>query len=221
MMNEYKHKDCLTRLLNKSVDDYVAKSFKDQDRNSPVILVLKTLFNEQHNSYINQILFMNDDVVAHDDVKRYMRIAKSLGFCTVSEFPFISFDGKDLTHDYMYLLWREENNILLKIETMQDAKLVARAAFYYNWQTNSGVEYAPHIFGDGHYAPSGVWIGENDATEALKHKLILMSENGHFVTPWVKAPYISFKSYAERKQKDEIVTQRIESLPKKLRNIIT
>lgn len=220
-MNEYKHKDCLTRLLNKSVDDYIAKLFKGEDRNSPAASVLRALFDEQHNSYISQILFMNDDVVAHDDVKRYMRIAKSLGFCSVSEFPFISFDGKDLTHDYMYLLWREENNILLKVETMQDAKLVARAAFYYNWQANSDIDYDTYLFGDGHYAPCGVWIGENDATEALKHKLILMSENGHFVAPWVKAPYISFKSYAERMQQDTIVVPRIESLPDKLRNLIT
>lgn len=219
-MNQYKHKDCLTRLLNKSVDDYIAESFKGQDRNSPVAHILKALFSEQHNSYINQILFMNDDVVAHDDLKRYMRIAKSLGFYTVSKFPFIGFDGQDLTRDYMYLLWRDEDNVLLKVETMKDATVVARAAFYYNWQANSGVEYAPNIFGDGHYAPSGVWIGENDATEALRYKLILMNDNGRFVTPWVKAPYISFKSYTERKQKDEIVIQRIESLPEKLRNII-
>jgi hypothetical protein len=224
---KYKHKDCLSKLLSKNVDEYINGLKKEkcgtgQDQDPRVMQVLRVLFNEQHDSYIAQILYMNNDTVAHDNKDRYLRIASGLGFSQVNEFPFMGFDGSDITREYLYVLWSKQSGIFLKVETMNNASRVAKATCYYNWQPHGQPDYIPGVLGDGHYdyTNKATWIGENDVTEALRYKLVCLGDHGDFVTPWVKSPYISFKTYAEKKVDDGIADQRISHLPKSMQELM-
>lgn len=214
---QYKHRDVLQRLLKKEPDDYVRSTFGDPESN-PIAGVLSIIFNKEHNSYIEQILMMNDDTIVGDEIKRYIRIAEELGFTPVQAYPFEGFDGEELTKEYVKIMWHEESGLLLKIDTFKTS-LINRAMMYFNWNPTNCGQYDPEVLQEGHYWQK-TWVGEHDVTEGLRYKLMLLLENGAFVNPWIKAPYISFKGYAEKTKVDEITAQRIEYLPKEVKEMI-
>lgn len=209
----YKHRESLQKLFKKDLNEYIEKTFgKDHDKN-PIAVILKTMFLQQHDEYINQILMMNEDTVLADEVKRYIPIAIKLGFDPTVSYEFTGLVKNEPTKETIDILWDKKNGILLKVESFNTI-YVKKAQLFFNWQPNNSGEYNPDIMQDGHYTPNGIWIGEHDVAVALKYKFILLQENGTFINPWIKTPYMSFKGYSENKKGDEITHQRIQQLPK-------
>jgi hypothetical protein len=200
-MQAYRHEEYMKEFIKSTPAEY-ADSQIDFMKNSIIHEVLFMVVHSQHMAVRNQILRLNDDTIYDDSVNNYVRVARSMGFRVVLQFPFVS---KDLTKEYLYVLFCDELGILLKFCTALDRSLVKSGTFYYNYKPRLG-KYIPGVMADGSFNKC-VWVGDHDCREALRLKIKLLNDSGEFVVPWVKTPLINLTHYCECGKNPQKITE--------------
>lgn len=186
----------------------------NEDENTMMMGFMMDLMHGQNKETILQSL---DDTTLSNDLDNYIRIIKSEGFEEVLILQFIGTYTKKC--ERMFVYFQKEKGILLKFDTYNQNH-VNSGNYYYNWKPNDTKEawgmtssggYEKDVNGDL------VWVGNHDCREALRFHIRQLSNNGQFVTPWLKQPFLWLLHYEDTKEKDydynTINKKRIGMLP--------
>ena len=206
--------DTAERMLGKG-DDSVALGF---------------MLHMDHNRRKNAALLDRDDTTLNNTVERYRSILQSLGFELVLELPFVGsgYDHTDPSREETYFMYAHRDGLLLCFDTYC-TDMVNGAKVYYNWTPNPGVDHwtvtssgSWHDYQDCNNP--GVWCGDHDAREALRHKLNGLRNAGVFLAQWKKNPFLWLLHYADVRQSGydyaAINKERILMLPQWVQNMI-
>jgi len=214
MSTKYKHEKFMREILYTSPSEMADKKTPNINNDK----IKGAIFGYMHGLHSHlrySILKLNDDTILKEDTNNYLKIAKDLGFEIALEFPYYGYNGDDITHEYLYVLWHNDYGILLKFYTLQmltdvgvTKSIVQAGTLYYNYCPNNN-QYIPDVMGDG-YFKDRTWIGNNDCREALRLKMKLLKENGKFVVPWIKKPEVNLCHFGENnKVSDKATKERL------------
>jgi len=195
------------------------KSYKEDDGVSFLAMALM----RENNETKGELLDLNDDTKLNNKLDKYLRITKEEGFEIVLKEDFV-YEGQS---DALYVLWNDEDGILLKFDTYWSDD-VNGGSFYYNWIPNEldNSSWRGTITESGGFADKRgeVWAGHHDCREALRLHLHGLREKGTFVKPWVKNQFLWLLHYADTKDKNynyhAINAQRIAKLPENVQKCI-
>lgn len=132
-----------------------------------------------------------DDTLLSNDYDRYARIVGEMGFSKVLEVPFTS----RYSEPERLEIWWHEDGLLLSFDTYR-TEHVNGGKVYYNWRPNPDTERWRYT-SSGHMRPDGVWVGDHDCREALRHNLGRLRSGGSFLVPWVERPWLWLLHHGE------------------------
>lgn len=192
------------------------QSYKEDENTTAVGWLLMS----ENRDTKNKLLDLNDDTKLTNNLDNYLRITKDEGFDVVLKEDFYG-NG---CPESLFVLWNDENAILLVFDTYEGC-YVNGGGFSYNWKPKSILsEECQNVMTGGCLNSDGIWIGKKDCREALRLHLSDLRENGIFVKPWVKSPFLWLLHYMDTKNKDynykEITAQRIAKFPEYVRKSI-
>jgi hypothetical protein len=183
-----------------------------------------------HNKTKRDMLVTLCDTTYGDSVKRFVAIAQDLGFEAVLQVPFEGRAYEDQTPPAeTFHVMAHRDGMLLVFDTYF-TNSVNSAKVYYNWLKLSDTD-TYHVISSGSWhryddaTGLGVWAGDHDAREALRHKVSGLRNTGKFLACWERQPFLWLLHYMDTKQPGydykSINQQRIASLPMWVQTMIT
>lgn len=123
---------------------------------------------------------MNTWGISLDEVLKHF---ESCGFEKVFELPFV---GDEDRTDTFYVYFHRRCGILLTFDTFGDH--INGGHYYYQWKPTNGVEHYPSLQSGGWREVDGEWIweGYGDCREGMIWRINELSNQGTFITPWIK-----------------------------------
>jgi len=189
----------------------------------------------QHNKDKSNLLHISGDSYHNIKLENYLDILQQEGFQNILEIPFHSNQWN--YDDVFYIFWHPQKFILLELDSY-NKKSVNGAKFYFNWVPNNLHDSWNYLHSGGfsefiHGAPTAikpfqptkryVWVGYNDAKEAIRFQLRQLSDNGTFVK-WVEKPFLWLLHYEDVKKDgydyEQINNQRINLFPQDVKEMI-
>jgi len=206
------------------------KSYKDDEDTSFLGLALSFANSREKNAMLDSL----GDSKLSNKVENYLGIVKSIGFEEVLVEPFTTEEGID---EKLYILWNNDLGILLKFDSYsykddgswaKSGKEVPEPSvnggnIYYNVKLKPRKEVESNCTSSGGYR-DGVWVGNHDCREAIKHKIDKLKRNGEFLPKWVERPFLWLLHHGDTQGEydyDEINEERISKLPKHVIDAIT
>lgn len=130
--------------------------------------------------------------------KELLKIYGELGFVDVHSHSFTNTYGN--TDDFV-VLWHPEG-ILATAESytfgVEDREpVVNNTKIYFNWKPND--QDAPWSFPMSGRIVAGVWVGNIDVREGLRHYLSRFRSEGSFVNPWLERDFMWLVDYSQAK----------------------
>ncbi len=174
--------------------------------------------------------------------EEYIKTVERAGFKIVLKEDFKDRYGKD---NCLFVLWHEDG-ILLKIDTFtwnDERRTLNSADIYYNilvprpltsesWSSlgGGGFHWTGPITPDDRNC-TDIWVGYQDAREALLYKLERLKEAGTFLKEWVDSNHVYLTHYMDvgTEEKDwqvrtkllrEAKIKRLNSLPKEVGSML-
>jgi hypothetical protein len=150
---------------------------------------------QNHNEKKDALLTITDDTRWGLSCPDYISCCERMGFTLEYSEP--SNEGNSI-----YLMWHPDG-ILLFFESYFAGKSINSAkayfnAFYGDGRGLDGCSHGPIGDTDGKHMRDGSY----DAREGLRNRLKAIREDGGFISPWVKAPFMWLLNYEETKIKD-------------------
>lgn len=205
------------------------KSYKGDDSTVALGMVIMMA----HSAKKEDALKEAEDSAFRNTVIDYIRIIKSIGFAQVLKDSFVNEDG---VTEHLYVFWNYKYSVMIHFDsyTYGDDGSWAKSGkevpppsvnsckMLYNWIPRDGIK--SHDLTSSGGFNEGIWVGDHDGREAIKHKFNGLLENGEFVTDWIEAPFLWLLSYMEPKIEgynyEEITQDRISRLPERIRECI-
>lgn len=184
----------------------------------------KTIFLGFEKNLINNLnkdalLMFNFDTYFNMYYKDYINIAEKLGFEKVYEENFADINNKDLIEKY-YIFFHRKYGILLSLETFR-AETINTAIIYFNWKRKNKIR----LTNSNDSFDDNIGISYINVIEGLKFHIEEVLENGEFITPWIKQPFLWLCNYMETKIKDYNYTvinnNKLNKLPIEIQRAIS
>lgn len=189
------------------------KSYKEDEGTTLVGILLM----QENTRAKESILKAQDDSTFSNELGRYKRIIAEEGFKNVLE---VDFQGYDCLEKF-FVYWHDDG-ILLTFDTY-GGKSVNGGKFKYNWKPNEGADFSV-LSSHGGYV-DGVIAGDHDCREAIRYHIRRLREEGTFLNPWVKQPFLWLLHYQDTKVENydykAITAYRIAQLPEHVKKAIT
>jgi hypothetical protein len=127
------------------------------------------------------------------------------------------------TPDQFFVYWHPDGILLVFDTYYGDSVNVGK--FYYNVKpTDPKAFWSSRVTSSGGFR-EGVWVGDHDCREALRHNIQKLRENGEFLSIWVECPFLWLLHYQDTKipgyDYKAINEARIALLPEHVRKAIT
>ena len=185
-------------------------SYKEDEGTVSVGLILM-----QANSQAKEAaLRAQNDSVFSNKLDRYLEIIAAEGFYKVYE---TDIPG---TPDRLFMFWHDDG-ILLKFDTYWGDS-VNGGKFWYNWKPKEGADF--NVLSSHGPLANGIVDGDHDCREAIRYHLRRLREEGQFVNPWVRRPFLWLLHYQDTKDKNydyrAITNARIAELPEHVQKSI-
>lgn len=215
----------LTEMLKFDSLDVAEKITGESYKENDDVTALGMLLMMGNNSIKDEMLTAAGDTTYGSDFATQLALFLEMGFEPVLVDPFdgTDYEGGVIKETYM-ILWHPDG-LLAEMESYQVTRRNT-AKVYYCWKPN------PEIVDDGMWAMTssggpfrdGIWPGNHDAREGIKHNLENLRANGEFVTPWVADQFFWFLTYMDSKVEGydykAITDERISRLPQHVQDAI-
>lgn len=185
------------------------------------------LANHLDNSHkLRKELLAVDDTVMSDEIDRYLRIAREIGFVPVLDETM----EKESVSEKVFVM--KKAGALLFVDTFR-GRSVNDARLYYNWKTTKILESSVirmsgtwsektcSKWSDDQVPAEGVWIGDSDVRVALRHRVAQLEAAGSFIEPWEEPGHVYLRSHADQERDIQVATaSRISRLPEEVRRMM-
>jgi hypothetical protein len=215
------------------------KSYKEDKRT----MSLGFIEHIRHTADKRKTLHNLDDTSYSEDIERWTRITKDLGFEEVLHAPFEGTkyrEDQDAPKEYLSICWHP-CGILMKWDTYRGNR--NSASIYFNWTANDQSKpWGPDlpISGGMVNPPEGkedicTLCAHIDIREAFRHTMKKLFHYGKFETPWIEQPHLWLLHHEDEQkiEKDSggdwkvssemyknVNLERISQLPEHVRNVI-
>lgn len=187
------------------------RSYKDDGETMRLGFAIGMLHNEHKESLLQQ----GSDSYYNMPFAGQLDLFADLGFAEVYRETFAGTDGAET----YVILWHPEG-ILATCESYGTRRNAAK--IYYNYRHQSGGY--PGAVASGGGMNDGVWIGDHDAREGIRHNLDALRSEGAFLSDWVERPFLWLLNYSETKGDYDyaaINAAKIARLPEPVRRSIS
>lgn len=208
-----------------TAESITGKDYHDDTETSGLGFVFMLDANQRK----TELLRSNADSHMGMEFDSIVMLFTDLGFTPVLTEPFIGegFGGEPRPETYM-LLWHPDG-ILGHVESY--GTRVNSASIRYNLRTPDGRMPPWDVISSGSMTADGVWVGDHDVREGLRHKLRGLRAHGEFLPTWQTSPFMWLRTYAEKNSAgfdldgdggvgDDITRVRIARLPEQVRDAI-
>ena len=199
-------------------------------RNNPDSVNLGMALHVSHNQRKQRALEELGDTTFSNRLVRYQEIITLMGFELALELPFVArgYDSTDPDREERYFIYAHRDGLLLCFDTFCGDH-VNGAKVYYNWIPHSGTDRwrytsSGHFEGYVDQENPGVWCGDHDAREALRHKIQGLQSAGDLLPKWRHRPWLWLLHYQDTKDTNydhaAITQSRIKMCPEWVQNMI-
>jgi hypothetical protein len=183
---------------------------------------LGLLLHMSKSGLLNEFMSQTQDTKFSENFNRYHEIATSIGFEVIYEEQFVGNPGEELPRNETFRTYWHPDGLLLTVESYYDN--VNTAKVYYNVRFNEDGQWVTSSGGCA-YTDHGVWVGDHDVREGLKHKINSIRKNGVFLTNWIERPFLWLLNYREPKEEGydhkAINAAKIAQFPEEIQKAIT
>jgi len=169
---------------------------------------------QEKNKRLNAILSERKDSLFSNTLTYYEMVIAEEGFVKVLELPIVG------TEDTFFIYWHPDG-ILLKFDSY-NGRSVNGGNFYYNWKPNENADWSVLSSHSGRV--DGIIAGDHDCREAIRYHIQRLREEGTFLNPWVKRPFLWLLHYMDTKTEGydykSITAERIAMLPEYVQSAI-
>lgn len=214
----------MDRLLKRDVvadaEKIVGKSWKE----SELVGFLSLAMVGEHSKEKKDALLANQDSWFGMPLADYLDVIHQEGFRQVLALPFVGEprDKDDLLPQETFFMLFHSDGILLAFDTYHGN--LNGGHFYYNWKPNNINTTHDFTSSGGFTKDLAAWIGDHDCREAIRYHIKQLRENGQFLNPWIKQPFLWLLHYMDTKDENydykAIVAERIAMLPANVRAVI-
>jgi len=187
------------------------KSYKDDPDTLHVGMALAML----HGAHKETVLRESGDSYMNMQFDDAVELFAALGFTEVYRETFV---GRRVDETYL-ILWHPEG-LLATCESF-DGTHRNSAKVYYNYRPND--EYPDWGLTSSGRMHGGVWVGDHDAREGIRHNLDAMRAAGRFVSVWSERPFLWLLNYTEtdgESDHEALNEAKIAALPETVRSSI-
>jgi hypothetical protein len=199
-------------------------------RDNPDSMELGFMLHVDHNRRKREALEKLGDTTFSNTVERYRAIITLMGFELALELPFVArgYDASDPDREERYFIYAHRDGLLLCFDTY-NGRMVNGASVYYNWIPHSTTDrwgYTSSGRFEGYVDRSnpGVWCGDHDAREALRHKIQGLRSAGELLPRWRHRPWMWLLHHQDTKDPNydhkAITESRIRMCPKWVQDMI-
>lgn len=195
--------DELDRLLKFDPLDTAERMLGRDDPNS---LNLGLALHINHTQRKREALAALGDTTFSNRVDRYQEILALMGFELALELPFVAqgYGNGDPDREERYFIYAHRDGLLLCFDTYC-GNMVNGATVYYNWIPHSttdrwGYTSSGRFEGYVDHLNPGVWCGDHDAREALRHKIQGLRSAGSLLPKWRNRPWLWLLHYQDTKE---------------------
>lgn len=196
-----------------SAEKLTGKSYEDDDST----LALGFLMQLGHNERKQRMLTAARDSHHSMGFIDSLALFADLGFGEVYREEFPGHDGAEI----YVILWHSDG-LLATCESYGEHRNSAKV--YYNFR-HTGSRDLWSLTSSGHGREDGVWVGDHDAREGIRHNLDAYRAEGEFLDVWVERPFLWLLNYSEAKVDDydyaAINAAKIQALPLHVQRAIT
>jgi hypothetical protein len=160
---------------------------------------------------------ISGDTVLCNELSSYIKVLSEEGFREVLQLPFIGWNGQ---HESFSIYFHDRDGILLSLYTLGGDR-VHGGSFFFNWRPNyNSRSEIDSLYPMANWTVKGdrkIFLGCVDSRENLRWKLQELRQNGVFIKPWPKRPWLwLLHSEDERSNFREINDERIALLPEEV-----
>jgi len=143
--------------------------------------------------------------------KEYLKLVEKLGFKQALK---VDFKGHENRNEALYIYLDSKRGILLCFDTYDVS--VNGGHFYYNWIPKDRQEAYKYTSSGGfeNHNDGMVWVGHHDCRGNIDINIRNLDENGKFVVPWIKRPFLWLLHYKDEERYGNIVDREYESVNK-------
>lgn len=210
--------DDLTKMLNfdplSAAEDITGVDYKDDEGT----LLLGMSMAMLHNRAKEIALCEANDTHFRQTFDEAVAIFADMGFAEVLR---DTFAGQDDREDTYLVLWHPEG-LLATCESYGEHLNTAKVLYNYA-HANGALRW--DLTSSGRFREDGVWVGDHDAREGIRHNLNALRAEGEFLSTWVERPFLWLLTYMDTKVEgydyDAINEERVARLPEHVRQAIT
>jgi len=150
-------------------------------KNSDATTALGAMIAMSNHERADALLRASSDTRFSMPFDEHLAVFATAGFQIVLDEPFT---GTDDAAERFVVLWRPDG-VLASCESYSRWDSTNSSHVYYNWRPDDPEDtdrWWP-LISSGHMT-DGVWVGDHDTREALRHKLAGLESAGRFVSPW-------------------------------------
>ena len=154
----------------------------------------------------------------------YIDCIQQIGFQKVYHKPFSAMhcgEKRDCEH---FMFWENKRGILLHFDTYY-GKSINGGKFYYNIKPKDVDNHEWHRHTSSGGLRDGVWAGDHDCREAVKHHIQMLEEYADFLPVWKEDPFLWLLNWSDSKKEGydykAINAERISKLPLHIQKAIT
>jgi len=199
-------------------------------RDNPDALNLGMAMHINHVQRKREALEALGDTGFTNTLVRYQEIITLMGFELALELPFVahSLNANDPDGEERFFIYAHRDGLLLCFDTWCGDQ-VNSAKVYYNWIPHNTTEYwgytsSGHFEGYVDRENPGVWCGDHDAREALRHKIQGLRSAGSLLPKWRRRPWLWLLHYQDTKEPgydhEAITESRIKMCPEWVQDMI-
>lgn len=199
-------------------------------RDNPDALNLGMAMHINHVQRKREALEALGDTTFSNKVDRYQEILALMGFELALELPFVAkgYGNGDPDREERYFIYAHRDGLLLCFDTYC-GNMVNGATVYYNWIPHSttdrwGYTSSGRFEGYVDHLNPGVWCGDHDAREALRHKIQGLRSAGSLLPKWRYRPWLWLLHHQDTKEPGydhkSITESRILLCPKWVQDMI-
>lgn len=221
----------LDKLLKFDALDTAEKIMGEDYKGGNGVMGLGFLLMQANSRKKEEILMAEGDTLFSNKLDRYLTIVKGIGFEVIYEEAFQTppWNEGDAPRNETYFIMARHDGLLLSFDTY-GGDSINGGHLYYNWKPHDNVKPYRATSSGGWEFPEGVdrytadmseatWVGSHDCREALVFNITRLEENGNFVTPWIRQPFLWLSHHGDQGQNDydgnlkHLIDARIEQFP--------
>lgn len=204
-------------------EDITGHSYKENDAVTLLGMALMMGNNERKTSALK----FTNDAYFNQPVPEYIETIKRIGFEQIGRKNFSGESCGTIHHNEQFFFWLPSKGILLEFDTYSEGGGINSGSFYYNLRLDGRADgkYGWQSSGGLSRIDNGVWIGNHDAREAVRHHIGVMETVGTFLPKWIERSWLWLLNWSDTKATGydhaAITEANIAMFPKEVRRAIT